>query len=218
MDISNSRVKISYLDTFNTSGISVYQGVLAFGNDLGEFLPIPELSWFTFSHNTIRKPLGNPWAGIELGDYSHILGTKTMEVSILNNDIRSEPPTEPFGPIYGAFVEDAVVRNNRISGTGLAGIYAGIYDGATDEAILDTNWTIMGNNLENFNADVANIWLGIATSGFTVVGGNNKTGVLDEGTGNLLVGVNNMHGNSPGDELKSALQRKRDMLKKATAP
>lgn len=50
---------------------------------------------------------------------------------------------------------------------------------------------ILGNNVQNVT-DLG-IYLGSGTTGCMVVGGNNKTNVYDEGTGNILVGVNNMH-------------------------
>jgi hypothetical protein len=60
---------------------------------------------------------------------------------------------------------------------------------------------------------VAPIWLCPSTSNFLVVGGSNKTNVLNEGTENILTGVNNMHGNPPGPEIRDAMMRKLEMMK-----
>ncbi len=48
----------------------------------------------------------------------------------------------------------------------------------------------IGNNVQN--ATDIGIYLGPATNGCTVIGGSTKTNVLDLGTNNVLVGVNNM--------------------------
>jgi len=49
---------------------------------------------------------------------------------------------------------------------------------------------LLGNNVQNVTD--TGIYLGPGTKGCTVVGGSNKTNVLDLGTDNILVGVNNM--------------------------
>jgi len=72
---------------------------------------------------------------------------------------------------------------------------------------------LLGNNVKNFTAGAAPILLADGTSRCTVVGGNNKTNVLDAGTDNILVGVNNMFGNDPGQEIKEAMKRKLEILK-----
>lgn len=53
-----------------------------------------------------------------------------------------------------------------------------------------TQCLVLGNNLQQ--AAGAGIYLGPATKGCTVVGGGGNTNVVDEGTDNVLVGVNNM--------------------------
>jgi hypothetical protein len=61
---------------------------------------------------------------------------------------------------------------------------------------------ILGNNVQGV-ADLG-IYLGPATIGCTVVGGGNRTNVLDLGTDNVLVGVNNM-GSGVGPEIQRLL-------------
>jgi hypothetical protein len=51
------------------------------------------------------------------------------------------------------------------------------------------------------------------TNNCTVVGGNNQVNVYDEGTNDILVGVNNMQGNPPGPAVTQAVQLRRDLLK-----
>lgn len=49
---------------------------------------------------------------------------------------------------------------------------------------------LAGNNVQNVTG--LGIFLGPETVGCTVIGGNNKTNVVDLGIENVLVGVNNM--------------------------
>jgi hypothetical protein len=71
---------------------------------------------------------------------------------------------------------------------------------------------MIGNNLQNLDADVASIWLGLDTSNCAVVGGSAKGNVLDEGTDNVIAGVNNMGGNPPGPNIREAMERKLEIL------
>jgi hypothetical protein len=135
-----------------------------------------------------------PWA--EVG--------KKLDANISNNKIYVN---ENFGGIWGCSVQDAVITNNKIWGNGVAGILCG---GWGDPC---TDWVIKGNNVQGVNAQVAPIWLCPSTSNFLVVGGSNKTNVLNEGTENILTGVNNMHGNPPGPEIRDAMMRKLEMMK-----
>ncbi len=58
-----------------------------------------------------------------------------------------------------------------------------------DPEDLCTGWKIIGNNVKDLDADVAHIWLGPGSSDCIVVGRKGTT-VLDEGTDNRLVNVN----------------------------
>lgn len=64
---------------------------------------------------------------------------------------------------------------------------------------------ILGNNVQNVT-DIG-VYLGPDVTGCTVVGGSNKTNVLDLGTGNIIVGVNNM-GTGVGPTISDFLRRK----------
>jgi hypothetical protein len=65
---------------------------------------------------------------------------------------------------------------------------------------------LQGNNVQNVT-DIG-IFLGEGIHGCTVVGGNNKTNVLDLGTGNILVGVNNM-GTGVGPDIQTFMKLKK---------
>ena len=68
--------------------------------------------------------------------------------------------------------------------------------------------------MSRLDAWLAKIWLDPGTSNYTVIGGGpNKTNVYDEGTNNILTGVNNMKGNSPSPAIKEAMARKLETMK-----
>ena len=75
-----------------------------------------------------------------------------------------------------------VIKNNKFSGT--YGILIEPAYGAGNRCLL------LGNNVQQVSE--IGIFLGEGTYGCMVVGGSNKTNVLDLGTDNVLVGVNNM--------------------------
>jgi hypothetical protein len=162
------------------------------------------------SHNYINI-LGNPADGACLIDYSNIIfGTKSMNAVVTQNTISMEDTD--YGGVFGLFLQDGIILNNRISGTGAAGIYS--FGGS--------GWVIKGNNVHDVNAFVAPIWLGPGTFDCTVVGGSVKTSVLDWSDNpstpyydgyNILVGVNNMQGNAPGEDICTAMEQRSDMKK-----
>ncbi len=110
----------------------------------------------------------------------------------------------------------SIVSNNKISGTGWVGLC--LYDGNTQD-------TLFGNNLQKFTPQEQPdgtfgppILLEETTSNCTVVGGPNATNVMDLGTSNTLVGVNNMHGNPPGPAIRDAMKRKMELIKSMRKP
>jgi len=111
-----------------------------------------------------------------------------------------------WGGVWGYGADDVLVTNNQIAGSGMAGIYFGF------QGLASSGWTMVGNNVQNLDADVASIWLGPVSSHCTVVGGSNKANVLDEGTDNIITGVNNMGGNPPGPEIREAMAHKLEIL------
>lgn len=88
-----------------------------------------------------------------------------------------------------------LINNNR---------FQGVIGPALEQTFGDSNSCLLqGNNVQN-TIDVG-IFLGEGIRGCTVVGGSNKTNVLDLGTDNVLVGVNNM-GTGVGPEIKTLLK------------
>jgi hypothetical protein len=151
-------------------------------------------------HNTIHVF----WAadGIGLTDY---LGSGLRAV-VSSNEIFLYDNL--WGGIFAWDVKDAVITNNIISGSGVAGIYMGIWGDPC------SGWTILGNNVENvvdspYWGWSTGVWLGVGTSYCTVVG--SRMSVSDEGYENTIVGINNM-GNPPGQDIADALEQKRNMI------
>ena len=209
-DISNSTVEVSYLDTSGgDGGVYLGQGKLAaWGNDLGELVPetLPEPSYFYFHHNQISSASGT-WTAFELWNAGGELGQPLGNVVIANNTINVIDQYPPYEGIFSYFVDNAQVTNNRITGRGVAGIWVEPFGTPA------TDWLLLGNNLSAFDAEMAGIYLGPGTSNCTVIGGDLKENVLDEGTDNILVGINNQNGNPPGPALHDALEQKRETIK-----
>ncbi len=135
----------------------------------------------------------------------------SLKAVISNNKIRLD---YLVGGIYGFGIQDAVVTGNEVSGRGLAGIYIapGPY-GYYGWLETCSHWTLSGNNFENLDAEVAQVWLGPFSDHCTVVGGG-KNMVWDQGTDNLLVGVNNMGSDViVGENISDAMEKKHDLMK-----
>jgi parallel beta-helix repeat protein len=120
-----------------------------------------------------------------------------------------------WGGIWGSQLQDAIITNNQIKGIGMAGIY--VFSGYGCD--------LLGNNVQNVEAIPNSWWLyywsdwspaPITLFGcayFTVVGGSTQTNVLDlGGYENTIVGINNMNGNPPGQDLADALEQKHEMM------
>jgi hypothetical protein len=81
------------------------------------------------------------------------------------------------------------IKDNKIRG------YVGIAFEQSFNEPMDCR--LQANNVSE--ADFIGIWLGAGTTGCYVIGGSTKTTVVDDGEGNVLVGVNNMgSGLGPG--------------------
>ncbi len=97
-----------------------------------------------------------------------------MKTLVSSNHITMDGAWGGIQLIHG---QGAVITNNRITGTGDAGIYMGAVGDFVDSCI------VKGNNVNHVVANVAPIWLGEGTSNCIVIGGKTKTDVLDQGTG-----------------------------------
>jgi hypothetical protein len=226
-NIEGSVVEISYNNMFSISG-SGTTGVFCY-NDIKpqeKAMPVSLItspSQVFISHNTIEY-LEGAWTF--MGDVIYLdddgpsikrfLNLKdevvwSMQAVVSNNKIYLD---FPVAGIYGFGVQDAVVTGNTISGAGIAGVSVapGPY-GYYGWLETCSHWTLSGNNFENFDAEVAQVWLGPFSDHCTVVGGG-KDNVWDQGKDNLLVGVNNMgSGVSVGDEVSDAMAKKHDFMK-----
>lgn len=171
----------------------------------------PGLYFFTHPEN-IRSGVNVTRNRIKLRPDSSYAGAEIWarygEVSavISNNKIHSPSHIPPFGAIFSFGVDGAVVTNNIITGEGYAAIYVGMYNLPTEGCLLK------GNNVQNFNASLAQIILGPRTSNYTVIGGSNKCNVIDNGTDNIIVGVNNMGYMELGQDIKEAIEKKKEMI------
>jgi parallel beta-helix repeat protein len=167
---------------------------------------------YTIQHNSIRVS-GDFNAGIVINDFN----VPQSQFAVSNNDIS-------FGNCPGCegvfieFAKDAVISNNKLSGTAQDGIHILASDGCMVKAnnlqTLGPTWA--GIVLDTDYSDTPNI----PTTNCTVVGGNPKDTVWvdPESTGNTIVGVNNMHGNPPGSAVRDAMRWKKQMRMAATAP
>jgi len=165
--------------------------------------PWPSPSQYLIRQNTLR--VSGLVDAISLMDLGPAFGEGAKVHAVVSqNRIYLEDGL--WGGVWALGAQDVLVANNRISGSGLAGIYFG-FDG-----VSSSGWTMIGNNVQKLEAGVASIWLGPDSSHCTVVGGSTKTNVLDEGTDNIIVGVNNMGGNPPGPAIREAMERKLEIL------
>ncbi len=192
-DIVNSRVEISYnqmKDIQTGFGVLCWQGCVAYNvkawtGGLGWDSypgPVPANAFFLIHHNTIH--VGGDGEAIELWDLAcpseatEPPGGKSLDAIISDNDISLD--TE-WGGICCWPVRDVKVIDNRITGTGFAGIYVGgIYSGSS------TGCVISGNTFKGFASVLADIWLSDGTSHCRVVARKGTT-VLDEGADNTIL-------------------------------
>jgi hypothetical protein len=202
-DMDNSAIEFSYNYVWGAKYIAIY--VWTDFKPKDELFPIEYVSQpsrYIVSHNTIQVVYYADGVGL-LDLNFRDSGQKSIDAVISHNKFILDTL---WGAIWGFWTQDVVVLNNQFVGAGIAGIYPGAWGDTCN------NWLILGNNVQHVDAGVAPIWLGPGTSECTVVGGSTKTNVLDEGTNNRIVGVNNMKGNPPGPEIKNAMDPKRIML------
>jgi hypothetical protein len=182
-DNVNSKFEISR----NDIEANAYAGIWVM-----QFAPF-SCQWL-ITHNTIRPSIMAD--GICLEDYTG----GALKAIVSHNKIICDTL---WGGIWTTMVQDAFILNNIIRGTVDYGItcYAAV------------NNLLLGNNVQNVDVSWAHIVL-LWASECIIVGGSTKTNVLDiGGYNNIIVGMNNMQGNSPGPEIQEALEQKRELLK-----
>jgi len=213
-DLDHSVLEYSY----NNVAVPGYSavGVLGWQGDVS----IPqESSQFLIRHNTF-KATGGYVDGIWVVDFGPPSGLgKAADFVISDNTIQlAGSGTDPaWAGIDAVFAVGAVISNNRISG---GNALLGIAAEGSSQCMLKAN-NVQG--LQPLWAPVGLIttdwgWGPMDTTYCTVVGGNNKTDVYDEGVNNTLVGVNNMQGNPPGPAIRDAMERKMEMIKSLRKP
>jgi hypothetical protein len=180
MSLNNCTMRVWNVETWNAPGAAV-----SFGTGLPSTL--------LWEDNTIRSAS----AGLAVDDSG---ASAHSQVVIRNN--RLEGLGEMATPIFTAAAQGAVITNNRITGTGAAAMALG------PTGTADIGMLIKGNNLQQWQGRVG-IWLGAGSSGNTVVGGG-KDLVLDEGTDNVVTGVNSA-GGAIGDAVREAMQTSREI-------
>jgi len=200
-------------EDFNDTAMEIsYNDIQAYWANLeayhADFWPAnPQMSTYLVTHNTIRVDVYSDgmWMQDTLADESC---GKMFQADIADNDFVIN--TECCAAINGwGGMKDVLVRNNRFTGHGGWGIRMGwVWPDSPD-----AGWLIKGNNFQNFDALAFPVGLLWASANCAVVGGKAKFNVLNLGTGNILTGVNNMHGDPPGPIISAEEQLKLDKMR-----
>jgi len=199
-EFSQSTAEISYnkFENIHWGAIFLSQGQFSDPSSLS-------LSTFSVQHNNID--ITDMADGITVIDnVNNFDFGKALNAVISNNQI-SMLNAGYFGGIFGFGADDIILKSNKIWGDGIAGIYTGVNGDNTDR------WFMQGNNVQNFTALAAPVWLGPGTSNYTVIGGSNKTNVFDQGVNNVLTGVSSIHGNDLGKQVKEAQALRQEIMK-----
>jgi hypothetical protein len=193
--ISNNSFTKIYWDA-----VGICQGI--FGNPTS-------MSKFLIRNNYIEQEMNGD--GILLLDLSVSIGEgKKMDVKISDNKIFLKNDIDGGG-IWSCWAKDVLVTNNKIWGNGYAGIYSSTYDRTGGDGM--SGWVIKGNNLQGLDAEVAPIWLNSTSHDNIVIGGSLKTTVLDEGTNNILIGVDKKREDHPHPKINKNYMRDHEMMK-----
>jgi hypothetical protein len=203
MDINNSSCNISFNHFSNMyhTAVELWQG--------GAVDPtLVSMGKYTVFNNDIEVNSSDPSApgftnAVRLVDIGLYLGLdKKMEAVVADNKIYMN--NIGFAGILIECCEKARITNNKIWGNGLAGIIGGIWDEPSDGGFLK------GNNVHGVIAQVAPIWLGPLSSNYVVYA--DKSDVLDEGTGNILIGEHNKRSGHPGPDIMEKMMRQHDKM------
>ncbi len=204
MDINNSCCNISFnrFSKIYHTAVELWQG--------GAVDPIlVSMGKYSVFNNDIEVNSFDPAAPdftnavriVDIGIYSG--AGKKMDANVSNNKIYMN--NIGFAGILIECCEKAGIANNKLWGTGLAGIVGGIWDEPSDGGYLK------GNNVHGVTAEVAPIWLGPLSSNYIVYA--DKDDVLDEGTNNMLIGEHTKRTGYPGPDIMQRLMRHHDKMK-----
>ena len=221
-DTSASQVTISHNQTTAASfdDVVLWQGYQATNLDA----PLPSLPapHFVITDNSM---LGTGYAGgVDVTDDSPLYDAPyRLHALIADNDIRLDNGGYDGG-IDGIYAQGIRVLDNRISGTGLAGIDVGALASLVGlPSAPDSGWQIIGNDVsgltavgDQYGASTAQILLGPDADHCLVVGGCRPTTVLDQGTEDTLIDVTKLP--LPATASASPMGQTKRMLMKGVLP
>ncbi|MFX0054884.1 MAG: hypothetical protein ACFFAX_12565 [Promethearchaeota archaeon] len=181
---------------------------------------VTEGSRYLVEHNYIELKQYCWSGGIEVWESTDA----KSELVVVNNRIHSIDATAPYGPISLNGVVDSVVAFNKITGRGVAAMYIGAAWNTADDV------SIIGNNVQNFEVTggywdlpiyhpwaedpiegEGRIWLGELSRNCLVVGGCNKKNVVNQGTDNIVVGVDRIGWRKLGQLVSATMKQIWDM-------
>jgi hypothetical protein len=202
-DYSDSRSEVSYnrMSSLYGEGVMVTQGDGAESADQLPPLPAPSVSIHHNSMTAGTMEFDDGFVvgagGVLLRDDSWLFDQPSRLRALVAHNRITLDNEGLDGGINGVGAERVRVFRNRIRGTGIAGIDAGVDIYAFWEYPWGPGrgWRIVGNDVSgvdpvnSFGGPAAQIWLGAKSSHCLVVGGPGRTEVLDEGTDNVLIHV-----------------------------
>jgi hypothetical protein len=182
---------------------------------MGE-LPWPPISGSLEVYNSVFKHLGAPVPLLNLENATVVISRNRIEdvfdasdasdlvdsnVTFSHNQVDGAFFGYWYYPGYGVDSEGSkILIKNNVFRESTYGLYFEGVLGPGNECLM------LGNNVQDIT-DIG-IYLGPDVEGCTVVGGgNNVTNVVDEGTNNILTGVNNM-GLGIGPDISQFLRKK----------
>jgi hypothetical protein len=160
------------------------------------FYPNAGRMWFNVEHNKFYAA-ANGWPSVIIYDHGNINqpgGDNPMLGKITNNLFSLTEGV--WAGIEAWAPKDLVIANNKFTGSGSDG---GIFlDGFTDDPntpfVEETTFAIKalikGNNFSTLNVPNYDIYLGPQSRYCTVIGGNNKNGIINLGEHNIITGMN----------------------------
>jgi hypothetical protein len=203
-DISDSRVEISNNTLRAVTGAGIYIAQTAFVAQLKASRAIISNNRIEATSSTVPDGSTSGAAGIILEDDPLTANSPVrLQAVVAGNTIMLDNGGRAGG-IDGLGARGVYVLDNRISGTGIAGIDAGtdIYASFDYPAAPANGWRILGNDVSGVNpvnaygGHAAPIWLGKGATHCLVVGGRAPTSVLDQGTDNILINVDRLSAGS----------------------
>jgi len=199
LDGANVSITGNTMNTFSWGAIVVTQ----------EGVPVPgDASNVVIRGNDVST---TGFAGIEVASIPEATRPHFNLLIEKNKIVKAGPdPIDMFPNLAGIALfglhDGAMVRNNKIGGEGLIGILIVEVD----------NSVFMGNNLQGFTPINADYVLGPpgppGSNDNTIVGVGNGTVVVNFGSGNIITGLTRVPGESIGERIKAAQQKRKEIL------